>query len=78
VSEATLLALTAVAFALVTGANDGATLVAINLPNPAIRPPAAVAILAVAVAGVPLVAGSACRRSAGSTTPRCCTDRWAT
>lgn len=57
-NEAILLALAAVAFALATGANDGATLVAINLPNPAIRPPAAVAILAVAVAVVPLVAGA--------------------
>jgi PiT family inorganic phosphate transporter len=53
VNEVTLLALTAVAFALVTGANDGATLVAINLPNPAIRPPAAIAILAIAVAVIP-------------------------
>jgi PiT family inorganic phosphate transporter len=58
VNEATLLALTAVAFALVTGANDGATLVAINLPNPAIRPLAAVALLAVAVAVIPLVVGA--------------------
>lgn len=53
-----LLVLAAVAFALVTGANDGATLVAINLPNPAIRPPAAVVILAVAVAVVPLIGGA--------------------
>lgn len=57
-NEATLLALSAVAFALVAGANDGATLVAINLPNPAIRPPAAIAILAVAVAVIPLVVGA--------------------
>jgi PiT family inorganic phosphate transporter len=58
VNEGILLVLAAVAFALVTGANDGATLVAINLPNPAIRPAAAVVILAVAVAVVPLVGGA--------------------
>lgn len=56
--ETGLLVLTAVVFALVTGANDGATLVAINLPNPAIRLPAAIAILAGAVVMIPLVAGA--------------------
>jgi len=58
VNEGILLVLTAVAFALVAGANDGATLVAINLPNPAIRPSAAIAILAMAVVIVPLVFGA--------------------
>lgn len=57
-NETALLVLTAVAFALVTGANDGATLVVINLPNPAVRPLAAIAILAGAVVVIPLVAGA--------------------
>ena len=57
-SESGLLAAAAVVFALVTGANDGATLVAINLPNPAIRPTTAIVILAVAVVVIPLIAGA--------------------
>ena len=56
--ETGLLVLAALSFAVVTGANDGATLVAINLPNPAIRPWAAVLILATAVVVAPLLVGA--------------------
>ncbi len=57
-SEAGLLVLAAAVFAIVTGANDGATLVAINLPNPAIRPALAVIVLTVAVVLAPLIVGA--------------------
>ncbi|MGC8634127.1 MAG: anion permease [Candidatus Limnocylindrales bacterium] len=56
-SETVLLGLAALAFAAVAGANDGATLIALSLPNAALRPLSAVAILAAAVALVPLVVG---------------------
>ncbi len=55
--EALLLAAAALAFAAVSGLNDGATLIAVNLPNPAFRPLTAIALLAGAIAVVPLVAG---------------------
>ncbi|MBA2299877.1 MAG: inorganic phosphate transporter [Chloroflexi bacterium] len=57
-NETVLLIVAAMVFAIVTGANDGATMVAINLPNPAIRPPAAIAILAAAVVLAPLLVGA--------------------
>lgn len=48
----------ALAFAFVTGTNDGATMIAINLANPAIRPPLAIALLVLAVVAVPLLGGT--------------------
>jgi PiT family inorganic phosphate transporter len=53
-----LLALAALAFAAISGMNDGAALVAVNIPNAAFRPLVAVAVLALAVALVPLVGGA--------------------
>ena len=53
-----LLVVAALAFAVVSGANDGATLISLSLPNVAFRPLLSVAILAVAVATVPLVVGA--------------------
>lgn len=57
-NEILLMVIVAAAFAVVTGANDGATLVAINVPNPAIPPMAATMILAGAVVVVPLLGGA--------------------
>jgi len=51
--------LIALAFAFITGTNDGATLVAINLTNPAVRPPIAIGMLAAAVVVIPMVVGTA-------------------
>lgn len=56
--EVGLLVAAALSFAIVTGANDGATLIAINLPNPAVRPWQAIVILASAVVVVPLLLGA--------------------
>jgi PiT family inorganic phosphate transporter len=56
-SQELLLGLGALAFAVVAGANDGATLIALSLPNTAVRPLAALTALAAAVALVPLVLG---------------------
>jgi inorganic phosphate transporter, PiT family len=58
VNEGILLVLAAAGFAFITGANDGATLLAINLSNPAVRPIPALLALALGVAVVPLVAGA--------------------
>lgn len=55
--EAVLLALAALAFAAVSGANDGATLIALSLPNVTLRPLASIGILAAAVSLVPLMVG---------------------
>ncbi len=56
--DAVLLVAAALAFAGISGANDGATLVALSLPNVALRPLYSVAILALAVAAVPLAVGA--------------------
>lgn len=55
--EAILLASAALAFAAVSGFNDGSTLIALSLPNVALRPLASIAILVAAVALIPLVGG---------------------
>jgi PiT family inorganic phosphate transporter len=56
--EAVALALAALAFAAVSGANDGSTLIALSLPNVALRPLASIGVLAAAVAIVPLMVGA--------------------
>ncbi|MDP8958590.1 MAG: inorganic phosphate transporter [Actinomycetota bacterium] len=56
--ELTMVAV-AVAFAALNGANDGGVLVAAGLKIPSIRPAAALAALAVALAAVPAVLGTA-------------------
>lgn len=57
-SDALLLRLAAVVFAFASGLNDGATLIAINLPNLALRPLVSLGILAAAIVAVPLVFGT--------------------
>ena len=56
--EGVALALAALAFAVVSGANDGSTLIALSLPNVALHPLAAIGLLAAAVVLVPLLAGA--------------------
>lgn len=56
--EAILLASAALAFAAISGFNDGSTLIALSLPNVALRPLASIAILVAAVALIPLVGGA--------------------
>lgn len=56
--EASLLALAALAFAVVSGANDDATLIALSLPNVALRPLISIGVLTAAVALVPLLVGA--------------------
>lgn len=70
--EAVALALAALAFAAVSGANDGSTLIALSLPNVALRPLASIGVLAAAVAIVPLMVGAASPRRcpAGSSPSR--------
>ena len=54
-----LLIIAAFAFALITGANDGASLIALNLESRAMRPLTALLILTAAVAIGPMILGTA-------------------